>query len=61
MSKSFVASSLFVAIALLGAAGFATMEFLAQSNDCLDNAAACIGQSMLRSRSAVGEVVENWE
>ncbi len=61
MSKTFMASSLFVAIACLGAAGFATIEFLAKSDDCFENATACLGQSVVRSRSAVGEVVNNWE
>lgn len=61
MSKTFMASSLLVAIACVGVASFATVEFLAKSDDCLDNAAACLGQSVVRSRSAMGEVVNNWE
>lgn len=61
MSNAFMASSLVTAIACLGLAGFATASFMAESDDCLDNPTACIGQSMARSRSAVTEVVNNWE
>ena len=61
MSNAFMASSLLTAIACLGLAGFATMGFIAKSDECLDNPTACIGQSAIRSRNAVTDVVNNWE
>lgn len=61
MSKTFMASSLLTAIACLGLAGFATMEFVATSDECLDNPTACLGKSVVRGRSAMADVVSNWE
>ena len=61
MPNAFMVSSLFTAIACLGLSGYATMGFIAQSDDCLAKPTACIGQSVARSRSAVTEVVNNWE
>ena len=60
MPNAFMVSSLLSAIACLGLAGFATAEFVGQSDDC-NQAADCLGKSVLRSRSAVGEMLSNWE
>ncbi len=57
----FMASSLLSAIACVSLAGFGAMGFIAKSDDCLDKPTACIGQSVVRSRSAVTDVVSNWE
>lgn len=61
MSNAFMASSLITAIACLSLAGFATLGFVAKSDDCLDDPTACIGQSVQRSRNAVTQVVSNWD
>ncbi len=61
MSYAFMISSLFTAIACLGLAGFSTMGFIAKSDECLDDPTACIGQSVVRSRSTVTEIVNNWD
>ena len=61
MPNAFMASSLLTAIACVSLAGFATARFMEESDDCISNPAACIGQSVSRGRNAVTEVVNNWE
>lgn len=60
-NAAFMASSLITAIACLGLSGFATLGFISKSDDCLDNPSACLGQSVVRSRNAVTDVVNNWD